>query len=260
MKIWYMSGAGNDFVVIDVRGKRCDLQEMAVSLCREYGSDGFMALDTSEIADVKLHFYNADGLRGEMCGNGARCFCRFAYENGIVGEQMTVETDAGLLYGRRLGEEQYCVRLQLPDVVDLQRKKGIAYVELGKPGVPHAVVERTELSWKDREDLRALAKGLRYDEVFEKGANINFYTILGPNEVRILTYERGVEDYTLACGTGSAATAVVLWAEGRLQGGDVTVHNPGGILKIRLQENEGELCRIELEGPAAIVKTIPPLV
>ena len=134
MEVWYMNGAGNDFMVGDARGKTMDFSEMALKLCKLTGADGFMAVDVSDKADFKLHFYNADGSRGEMCGNGSRCICRFAYENGIAGEQMTVETDAGLVYGTRLTESRYRVKLNNPGVVDLNRKPGIAYVELGEPG------------------------------------------------------------------------------------------------------------------------------
>ena len=106
MEVWYMNGAGNDFMVLDARGKTMDFSQMALKLCEMTGADGFMAVDVSEKADFKLHFYNSDGTRGEMCGNGSRCICRYAYDNGIAGENMVVETDAGLIYGRRLSESQ----------------------------------------------------------------------------------------------------------------------------------------------------------
>ena len=86
MKCWHLSGAGNDFMVIDARGQEFDFEKMAKELCAKTGADGFMAVDNSSVADFKLHFYNADGTRGEMCGNGARCICRFAFEQGIVHE------------------------------------------------------------------------------------------------------------------------------------------------------------------------------
>ena len=148
MKAWYMNGAGNDFMVIDARGKQLDFETLAVELCKLTNADGFMAVDHSEIADFKLHFYNSDGSRGEMCGNGSRCICRFAYDLGIAGERMTVETDAGIVEGRRLSENQYVVKLNNPSVVDLNRKPDVAYVELGDPGVPHAVKEIPGLSWE----------------------------------------------------------------------------------------------------------------
>ena len=126
MQIWYMNGAGNDFMVIDARGKTLDFSALALSLCARTGADGFMAVDTSGKADFKLHFYNADGTRGEMCGNGARCICRFAYDNGIAKEKMAVETDAGIVLGERLSETQYRVKLNNPGVFDLARKADAA--------------------------------------------------------------------------------------------------------------------------------------
>ena len=101
----HMSGAGNDFVVVDARGCDTDLAALAVKACAITGADGFLALDSSKIADFRLHFYNSDGLRGEMCGNGARCICRYAYEQGITGESMTIQTDAGLGHGKRINED-----------------------------------------------------------------------------------------------------------------------------------------------------------
>jgi len=253
MKVWYMNGAGNDFAVVDARGLAPDYTQLALELCKLTGADGFMAIDRSQIADFKLHFYNADGSRGEMCGNGSRCICRFAFENGIAGEKMTVETDAGIVYGKRLSESQYLVKLNNPGIVDLNRKPDAAYVELGDPGVPHAVTEIPGLNWDMRETLREKAKALRFDPAFPKGANANLYTCLDEKTVRILTYERGVEDYTLACGTGSASTAVVLWLRGLLPDGKLTVKNPGGDLSVTI-EGSDTVEALWLQGPTQIVK------
>ena len=85
MQCWYMNGAGNDFMVIDARGQKLDFSKLAVELCKLTGADGFMATDVSDVADFRLHFYNSDGSRGEMSGNGSRCICRFAFDNGIAG-------------------------------------------------------------------------------------------------------------------------------------------------------------------------------
>ena len=254
MQIWYMNGAGNDFVVVDARNLALDFHKMSMELCAGYGADGFMAVDHAETADFKLHFYNADGSRGEMCGNGARCICRFAYENGIAGNCMTVETDAGIVEGERLSEDWYRVRLNLPGLIDLNRKKDTAYVELGNPGVPHVVKEIEGLMWEQRETLREMAKGLRYDAAFPKGANVNLYTWIGENKVRILTYERGVEDYTLACGTGSAAVAVVLFLTGKMKGETLLVDNPGGTLEVKIEGGNGEPEAIYLSGPTEVEK------
>jgi len=254
MKVWYMNGAGNDFMVIDARGGEYDFSAMALKLCKLAGADGFMAVDYSAVADFKLHFYNADGSRGEMCGNGSRCICRFAYENGIAGENMVVETDAGLVHGTRLSESQYRVKLNNPSVLDLNRKEKIAYVELGDPGVPHAVVEIPGLSWQMADSLREQARQWRYDSAFPKGANVNLYTWLDETSVRILTFERGVEDYTLACGTGSASTAVVLWMKNLLPGGYLTVKNQGGDLGITIAGQDGKVESLLMEGPTEVVR------
>ena len=248
MKVWYMNGAGNDFMVMDARGGEYDLAALALKLCKQTGADGFMAVDVSDVADFRLHFYNADGSRGEMCGNGSRCICRFAYDMGIAGENMTVQTDAGIVYGKRLSETQYRVKLNDPSVLDESRKDDVAYVELGDPGVPHAVKEVPGLCWQMDDELREMAKSLRYDPAFPKGANVNLYTWLKEDTVRILTYERGVEDYTLACGTGSASTALVLRKKGLLPGGVLNLQNRGGMLTVTLSDG------VYLEGPTEVVK------
>ncbi len=256
MRVHYMNGAGNDFMVIDARGQKIDLSRLAVELCKLTGADGFMAVDESDTADFRLHFYNSDGTRGEMCGNGARCICRYAYELGIVGENMVVQTDAGLVGGQRISENIYRVELNLPAVIDLKRLPNAAYVELGDPGVPHSVTEIPGLQWEMRDELREMAKSLRYNPAFPKGANANLYTWVDDTTVRILTFERGVEDYTLACGTGSGSTAVTLWSEGKLPGGVLTVKNPGGDLTVTVESADGAITGLLLEGPTHIEKII----
>ena len=254
MQCWHMSGAGNDFMVIDARGQEYDFSALAKRLCGMTGADGFMAVDDAEDADFRLHFYNSDGSRGEMCGNGARCICRFAYEHGLAGETMTVRTDAGLVYGWHLTESQYRVQLNNPGIADLQRKENAAYVELGMPGVPHAVMEVPGLRWEDREQLRPMARALRHDPAFPKGANANLYCWIADAAVRILTFERGVEDYTLACGTGSGSVAAVLWLSGKLPGGVLRVENPGGTLTVTVEGNADAVTRLLLEGPTEVTK------
>ena len=254
MKVYYMNGAGNDFMVIDARGLTLDFEKLSVELCKLSGADGFMAVDNSDKADFKLHFYNADGSRGEMCGNGARCICRFAYDHDIAGETMTVETDAGLVPGWRIDENQYRVKLNNPGVLDLTRKGNIAYVELGNPGVPHAVAEYDGDLWADADCIWDHMRTLRYDPAFPKGANVNFYQPIAAGEVKVLTFERGVEDYTLACGTGTGSIASTLWMQGKLPGNVLTAHNRGGTLKVTIGGEKGEITSILLEGPTEVVK------
>lgn len=253
MKIYHMSGAGNDFAVMDARGLQVDFSALAIKLCEKYGTDGFMALGTSKIADFQLHFYNPDGSRGEMCGNGARCICKFARELGIGDKKFTIQTDAGLVYGWYLKEDRYRVQLNVPGLVDLQRKDDTAYVELGNPGIPHSVTWVPGLCYNQKEQLRPMAKSLRFDPAFPKGINVNFYDWVDDTTVKILTYERGVEDYTLACGTGSGSVAVVLWLTGKLPGGVLTLVNPGGTLTVMVNGKNGTVEALLLEGPAELL-------
>lgn len=253
MKVYYMNGAGNDFMVMDGRGMNPDYSALAKEYCAMVGADGFMAVDYSRKADFKLHFYNADGSRGEMCGNGARCICRFAHTLGLVGDSMVVETDAGLVPGWRIDENQYRVQLNNPGVLDLHRKDDIAYVELGNPGVPHAVREYRGDLWADADTLHGEMEELRHDPAFPKGANVNYYQWVGPAEVRVLTFERGVEDFTLACGTGCGSVSSVLRLTGRLPEGRLLLHNRGGDLTVTVS-GDTEIQSLFLEGPTEIVK------
>ena len=254
MNVTYMSGAGNDFMVVDARDQNYDFEAMAIELCKITGADGFMAVDYSDKADFRLHFYNSDGTRGEMCGNGARCICRYAYDNKIAGPEMVVETDAGLVPGWRIEEDVYRVKLNNPGVLDLNRLPDAAYIELGNPGVPHAVREVPGLSYEKKDEYHAMAKALRHDPAFPKGANANLYTWISEDAIRILTFERGVEDYTLACGTGTGSTAVKLWMEGKIPSGRLVVQNMGGLLVVNIEGDENGVTSILLEGGAEVLK------
>lgn len=251
MRCVHMSGAGNDFMVVDGRGLELNYEELSQKLCALTGADGFMALDTSETADFRLHYYNADGSRGEMCGNGSRCICKFAYDLGIVGNEMTIQTDAGIVPGWRLGDKLYRVKLTRPVDIDLEAKPGVAYAICG---VPHALVEVPGLTWEQKDALREDAKALRFDPVFPKGANVDFYTWLDDTSVRILSYERGVEDYTLACGTGCGALTAVLFTAGKLPGKTLKAYNPGGTLQITVEERGGLISGLLLQGPAEVLE------
>ena len=255
MKCLHMSGAGNDFMVIDARGheEEFDFSKMALELCAKTGADGFMAVGLSDTADFRLHFYNSDGSRGEMCGNGARCICKFAYDHGIAGEAMTVQTDAGPVPGWRISENFYRIHLNNPSTLDLYRREDAAYVELGNPGIPHSVTELPHLYWEMADILRPTALKLRSAPEFPKGVNVNFYAWTSDTSVRIMTYERGVEDYTLACGTGCGSTTAVLWSQGKLPGGKLTLENKGGTLEVTVKGEKGRIHQLILEGPAEVL-------
>ncbi len=219
MKFCKMQGAGNDFILLDNRQQRlCPdrLSALAKRLCRRrfsVGADGLIALERSKQGDARMLFFNSDGSRSEFCGNGLRCFARYVCGLGDM-ESALVETDAGLLRCRRLGASLYSV--EMPKInadreVLLPRKSGelqCRYIELGSPGIPHAVIFSPRLFGLPAAKLRPLARVIRQNAVFPKGANVNFCRPLaGGLAIAARTYERGVEDFTLACGSGAAACA-----------------------------------------------------
>lgn len=335
MNFCKMNGCGNDFIIIDNRfaGKSEDeLSETAKILCERrmsIGADGLIAVETAQQGgDFRMRFFNADGSVGEMCGNGARCICRYGFENGLAGEVQRVETNAGLIMGERISKLEYRVLMNEPSVIEFdaeavvwdphagcRRVYSCDYVELGNPGVPHAVLEfkglselvleeesaerlrcsgadcddraaaakggacltaqsspycasqksGSQLCWrsagncaddecklpfgaaeaadaivgadegniykngtcppalrfKDANDegvshLREVGRALRRADCFPKGANVNFYEFTGGGRIFEVTFERGVEDFTYACGSGSASAAAALALRGRL--------------------------------------------
>jgi diaminopimelate epimerase len=163
---------------------------------------------------------------------------------------MTIQTDAGIVTGQRLSDTQYRVKLTQPVDIDLEAKPDVAYAVCG---VPHALVEVPGLKWEMREQLRQQAVELRYDLTFPKGANVDFYAWENETTVRVLSYERGVEDYTLACGTGCGALTAVLYTAGKLPGKTLTALNPGGQLRVTVDATSGLIRGLYLEGPAEVV-------
>ena len=256
MKVYYMNGAGNDFMVLDARGQEAQaFSALAKRLCALRHADGFIAVGNSQKADFRMIFYNSDGSLGEMCGNGARCICRFAHDMGIAGEDMVFEATAGLVSGRRVDESTYRVALNTPSVLDLERIPGCAYVELGNPGIPHAVKAYPGSLFADADKLREEMRALRFHPAFPKGANVNYYRLVGPGEAEILTFERGVEDFTLACGTGCGSTACVLWKHGLLPEGKLTAHVRGGTLGVTVR-GQTKVEQLLLEGPTEITEVL----
>ena len=265
MRYTKMHGAGNSFVITEnlrgqLRGE--DLSILALRLCdpeRGPGADGLIVLVPAEDADFGMLFYNSDGSLGEMCGNGARCVCRYGVEHGLTRDtaQIRVQTTAGLVTGQRIDGALYQVRLNDPSVIDAHRAaegEDCFYTELGRPGIPHAVVEVGPEALEDLDALRERGRRLRHSAAFPRGANVSFACLSGPASLRAITFERGVEDFTSACGTGCGAAALCFVLRGRIGGASVTVDMPGGRLSVRLTR-EGQGARdILLTGPTAVVE------
>lgn len=267
MQFWKMNGAGNDFIILN------NIQEglpaeafpvLARTLCtphRSLGADGFMVVEPAQgEGDFRMRFYNSDGSVGEMCGNGARCICRYGYETGLAGPTQRVETTAGLVIGERISPRAYRVRLNDPTTLSLHEAleaEGAvwpcAYVELGNPGLPHAVVPYPGLAGADPQALFRLGRALRNHPRFPKGANVNFYEVTGPDQVLEKTYERGVEDFTLACGTGTGSVVTVLTLLGQVSGQGVQVTMAGGVLTVDVERQGDQITGLYLTGPTNLV-------
>ena len=267
MQFWKMNGAGNDFIILN------NIQEglpaeafpvLARTLCtphRSLGADGFMVVEPAQgEGDFRMRFYNSDGSVGEMCGNGARCICRYGYETGLAGPTQRVETTAGLVIGERISQRAYRVRLNDPTTLSLHEEleaEGAvwpcAYVELGNPGLPHAVVPYPGLAGADPQALFRLGRPLRNHPRFPKGANVNFYEVTGPDQVLEKTYERGVEDFTLACGTGTGSVVTVLTLLGQVSGQGVQVTMAGGVLTVDVERQGDQVTGLYLTGPTNLV-------
>ena len=268
MEFCKMNGAGNDFINVNNMNGEIAFDkwpEIVKLLCERHmsiGADGFMVVEKaeSEDADYKMLFFNSDGSMGEMCGNGARCICRYGYEFGLAGEIQRVETTAGLVIGERIDQRRYKIRLNDPSVIKLDypievdgKEYACSYVELGNPGIPHAVVPMENLKEYPTRELFDLGRKMRYHEAFPKGVNVNFYEITGEDQVYERTYERGVEDFTYACGTGTCSMVTVLTLQGKASGKGVRVGMTGGELVIDVDRDGDEIKNLYLTGPTNIV-------
>lgn len=267
MEFMKIQGAGNDFIVINNMKLKLPLNsipEIAKRLCTRkisLGADGLMVIDFADgEADFKMLFFNSDGSIGEMCGNGARCIARYAYVNSIVSKKMKFETGAGIVLAEILDNRQVKVELNKPEVIKLNADVEIdgfryecSYIELGNPGLPHAVVKYEGLSYVNEHDIFDLGRKIRYYKDFPKGANVNFYDIIDDTTAIVKTYERGVENFTLACGTGSGSTALALMLKGYLKGNKAKIIVPGGELIIETEIFNGDVEKLYLIGDTNII-------
>ncbi len=257
---WKASGSGNDFIIIDNRDLSLnmkDLPDFARRVCQRkmsVGADGLLLIEPSATADFRWQFFNSDGSTAAMCGNAARCVARFAFENGIAGQSMSFETQAGIVRAE-VARDVAKVRLTDPSFLKQDIQVHLSGGECGldciDTGVPHAVcfVASAEAC-----DVKATGREIRQHVVFQpEGANANFALVINRHKMRVRTYERGVEDETLACGTGVVAS--VLAAAGRRfvdSPVDVTVQS-GETLRVYFTRQDGAFSEIYLEGKVKIV-------
>ena len=257
-----MSGTGNDFIVIDHRRTlvpETDQAEFVRKVCRRMfsiGADGVIFIENSEKADFSWRFYNGDGSVAEMCGNGARCAARFAYARGLAGKTMKFETLAGIIEAEILEDDEVSLLMTTP----VDYKKGLSAelsgtereISFMNSGVPHAVF----FMESDMDiPVKKWGNSIRFHEMFQPaGTNVNFVQTLEDEGIRVRTYERGVEDETMACGTGAVAAAIFA-AEKGVCSSPVRVTTSGGEhLKIVFDlQDDGHAENVYLQGPARII-------
>jgi diaminopimelate epimerase len=255
-----MHGGGNDFVLIDHRREclpKAEHPGFARRVCARQvgvGADGLILIEDSPVAHFRWRFYNADGSEAEMCGNGGRCAARFAVLNGLAPENLAFETLAGII---RAEVQDRHVRLALTGVEDCRLDQEIPLNgrtltgHFLKVGVPHVVVPVNDLEHIPVTDW---GRTVRFHPLFQPGGtNVNFVHFQGPHALEVRTYERGVEDETLACGTGAVASALIAARLGRAVSPTV-VHTRGGELLTIHYRSQGEsFTDIYLEGEALVV-------
>ena len=264
MEISKYHGSGNDFVLINNMNKRVDrflrenglnLNEFVRRICAHHfgiGADGLILIEKPENPNnhFKWQFFNSDGSLGEMCGNGARCAIRFAYDVKVVEEScqtVRFETLVGVIEGQILqGGKRVRIQLTKPSIkreveigVGEMNFKG-TYLEVG---VPHFVVEVEDL---EGFDVLRLGREIRYHETFgPRGTNVNFVKPMSEGTIMVRTYERGVESETFSCGTGVVASAIACRLKGKIKEKEVKVRTRSGeVLKVLFGDDD----KIFLEG------------
>jgi len=263
---WKLSGSGNDFILIDHRKPFIapgEMRDLVSKLCRRgmsVGADGVILIQTSERADYDWHYFNADGGEVEMCANGSRCAARFAFENKIAPASHRFETLAGIVGAEvQAGTEgtEARVRIQLPDPFDLHLNREIEIegevltCHSLNTGVPHVVYFVEDV---DQIDLIRLGRATRHHPLLApEGTNANFVSFTDRHHLKIRTYERGVENETLACGTGSLAAGMIAAALDKAEAPLFLETRSGIVLGVDFKQNGLVFQEVFLEGDARIV-------
>lgn len=256
---WKMHGAANDFILVDDRDEQfpsADTDWLARIMARRtgIGSDGLLLIQPSDQADFRMRFFNPDGGEAEMCGNGARCIARLAHELDVAPAEMSFDTVAGLIRAEARGEQ---VRVCMTDPTDLQRDQ-VLDID-GEPitfssintGVPHVVVTVDHVT---EVNIMQLGPAIRYHEAFAPaGTNVNFMSVTGADQLRVRTYERGVENETWACGTGITACGILAGLAGLVQTPVHITAKSGDVICIDYQAEGENITGVTMLGPAVHV-------
>lgn len=257
-----MVATGNDFVLLDNRGKKAEkkigsLSKFAKTVCARrlsVGADGLLAVENSKQADIMMRIFNPDGSEVTMCGNGSRCAAYYTAQKGITKNRLSIETKAGILKAH-VGKNG--VRIEMMEPKEFKSRFSIDVydetfeVDFLHTGVPHVVYFVEDL---ESFDVKRFGKEIRFHKEFaSEGTNANFVKILDRHDIAIRTYERGVEEETLACGTGAVASAIVA-SELHSVEPPVRVKTRGGdVLTVHFKKKDGRYRDVFLEGEVRLV-------
>ncbi|MGB2128113.1 MAG: diaminopimelate epimerase [Flavicella sp.] len=249
-KFYKYQGTGNDFVMIDNRDLHFPKNNVAFirHLCdRRFGigADGLILLNPSEEYDFTMVYFNADGNEGTMCGNGGRCLVAFAHDLGVIKKNSTFDAVDGLHHAKIY---EGVVELQMVDVKEIQLNENKAFLDTGSPH--HVEIVKDIATYDVYSEGKKIRNGAPY---FEEGTNVNFVENTGDASFRVRTFERGVENETLACGTGATAVAIAMYAQKKTDKTIIKLQVEGGNLEVSFKETNDHYTEVFLKGPAKYV-------
>ncbi len=242
---------GNDFIMVDNRDEIFPKNDTKLieRLCdRKFGigADGLILLENDNHTDFRMVYFNSDGNESSMCGNGGRCLVAFAKKLGIVESEANFIATDGPHYATI--NDEGIVSLQMKDVNTVSVYENYVFLDTGSP---HHVELVDEL---DTFDVKTIGASIRYSGLYgDKGSNVNFVHPAGTDNFAVRTYERGVEDETLSCGTGVTAVAIAMKVLGKTNADTVSLNTPGGDLKVSFKQKEKQFSDVFLTGPATFV-------
>ncbi len=241
-------GAGNDFVIIDNSSAAYTLTREAIAfICHRrfgVGSDGLMLIEKSEEAAFYMRYFNSDGNESTMCGNGGRCIAHFAHSIGLAGESISFMGIDGPHQATILAPDR--IKLKMKNIDRVDHHPGYYFLDTGSP---HHVVFKEDVR---NTDVVTEGKNIRYSDKYPAGTNVDFVEILDTNRIFVRTYERGVEDETLSCGTGVVAAAIATNISGNPK--DVfIIETRGGELEVSFSYQKNEFIDVYLTGPVKFV-------